>query len=295
MNIMNFKKISSISFLFICCFFGCNTMKNKSIIVDGETDKRIREMCNEQYGVYEFLEIKSCKHYYRKYYNFSLCIDNKSETRSDSIVKISFQENEKIYNDEIIFPSLQFIASTNISVDVHDNYLFIGYVIGNAEKQIPFFGICFGMQMAVIEYARNVLGLKDANSTEMNRGTSHPVIDFMEEQKSITDKGGTMRLGAWKCVLKPGTLAQSIYNTDQILERHRHRYEYNSDYLQALEKGGLIASGVNPDTNLVEVVEIADHPFFVGVQYHPEYKSTVANPHPIFVRFVAATVQSKKK
>lgn len=163
------------------------------------------------------------------------------------------------------------------------------------EKHLPFFGICLGMQMAVIEYARNVLGLKDANSTEMNRGTSHPVIDLMEEQKSITDKGGTMRLGAWKCVLKPGTLAQSIYNTDQILERHRHRYEYNSDYLQALEKGGLIASGVNPDTNLVEVVEIADHPFFVGVQYHPEYKSTVANPHPIFVRFVAATVQSKKK
>jgi len=163
------------------------------------------------------------------------------------------------------------------------------------ENHLPFFGICLGMQMAVIEYARNVLGLKDANSTEMNRGTSHPVIDLMEEQKSITDKGGTMRLGAWKCVLKPGTLAHSIYNTDQIMERHRHRYEYNSDYLAQLEKAGLIASGVNPDTNLVEVVEIASHPFFMGVQYHPEYKSTVANPHPIFVRFVASTVQAKKK
>ncbi len=133
-------------------------MKNKSIIVDGETDKRIREMCNEQYGVYEFLEIKSCKHYYRKYYNFSLCIDNKSETRSDSIVKISFQENEKIYNDEIIFPSLQFIASTNISVDVHDNYLFIGYVIGNAEKQIPFFIIikCIDTKTNQIVFHRTI-------------------------------------------------------------------------------------------------------------------------------------------
>ncbi|HEX8268589.1 MAG TPA: CTP synthase [Flavobacterium sp.] len=162
------------------------------------------------------------------------------------------------------------------------------------ENKIPFFGICLGMQMAVIEYARNVLGHKDANSTEMNEGTSHAVIDLMEEQKIVTDKGGTMRLGAWKCDLKPGTLAQSIYGQDSIMERHRHRYEYNSDYADALEKAGLTSSGINPETGLVEIIEIKDHPFFIGVQYHPEYKSTVANPHPIFVSFVAATVKSKK-
>jgi CTP synthase len=163
------------------------------------------------------------------------------------------------------------------------------------ENNIPFFGICLGMQMAVIEYARNVLDYKDANSTEMNQGTSHPVIDLMEEQKSITDKGGTMRLGAWKCDLKENSLAFSIYGKSSVLERHRHRYEYNNDYAEALENAGLISSGINPDTKLVEIVELANHPFFIGVQYHPEYKSTVATPHPLFVSFVAATVKSKKK
>ncbi|MGG7034921.1 MAG: CTP synthase [Flavobacterium sp.] len=163
------------------------------------------------------------------------------------------------------------------------------------ENNIPFMGICLGMQMAVIEYSRNVLGLKDANSTEMNEGTAHPVINLMEEQKTVTEKGGTMRLGAWKCALKPNTLIHKIYNSDMISERHRHRYEFNSDYLEKLEKAGLKATGINPDTGLVEVVEIENHPFFVGVQYHPEYKSTVANPHPLFVSFVAATVKAKKK
>ncbi|HMI06662.1 MAG TPA: CTP synthase, partial [Flavobacterium sp.] len=163
------------------------------------------------------------------------------------------------------------------------------------EKNIPFFGICLGMQMAVIEYSRNVLGLKDANSTEMNEGTAHPVIDLMEEQKTITDKGGTMRLGAWKCDITAGTLASKIYGKKQITERHRHRYEYNSDYADKLEKAGLKSSGINPETGLVEIVEIEKHPFFIGVQYHPEYKSTVANPHPLFVSFVAATVKSKQK
>jgi CTP synthase len=129
----------------------------------------------------------------------------------------------------------------------------------------------------------------------MNQGTSHPVIDLMEEQKSITDKGGTMRLGAWKCGLKENSLAFSIYGKSSVLERHRHRYEYNNDYAEALENAGLISSGINPDTKLVEIVELANHPFFIGVQYHPEYKSTVATPHPLFVRFVAATVKSKKK
>ena len=163
------------------------------------------------------------------------------------------------------------------------------------ENKIPFFGICLGMQMSVIEYSRNVLGLSDANSTEMNEKTSNPVVNLMEEQKTVTDKGGTMRLGAWNCDIKTGTLAHKIYGTTSISERHRHRYEFNSAYLSQLEQAGLKASGTNPQTGLVEIVEIEDHPFFIGVQYHPEYKSTVANPHPIFVNFVAAAVQAKKK
>ncbi|WP_333693921.1 CTP synthase [Flavobacterium sp.] len=161
------------------------------------------------------------------------------------------------------------------------------------EHNIPFFGICLGMQMAVIEYARNVLGFEDANSTEMNSQTAHPVIDLMEEQKTITDKGGTMRLGSWKCNLEKDTLAYQIYGKDQIQERHRHRFEFNGKYKEQLENAGLKASGNNPDTGLVEIIEIANHPFFIGVQYHPEYKSTVANPHPIFVGFVKAAVQHK--
>ena len=163
------------------------------------------------------------------------------------------------------------------------------------ENKIPFFGICLGMQMSVIEYSRNVLGLSDANSTEMNDTTSNPVVNLMKEQKTVTDKGGTMRLGAWNCDIKAGTLAHKIYGTTSISERHRHRYEFNSAYVSQLEKAGLKASGTNPQTGLVEIVEIEDHPFFIGVQYHPEYKSTVANPHPIFVNFVAAAVQAKKK
>jgi CTP synthase len=161
------------------------------------------------------------------------------------------------------------------------------------ENKVPFFGICLGMQMAVIEFSRTMLGLADANSTEMNSETTNPVINLMEEQKTITDKGGTMRLGAWKCKISEGSLAHQIYGKSEISERHRHRYEYNSSYLTALEKAGLKASGVNPDTGLVEIVEIENHPFFIGVQFHPEYKSTVANPHPIFKGFVAAAVKNK--
>lgn len=162
------------------------------------------------------------------------------------------------------------------------------------ENKLPFFGICLGMQMAVIEYARNVVGYTEANSTEMNEETKHPVVNLMEGQKNVTDKGGTMRLGAWKCDIQPDTLAYKIYGQTTIQERHRHRYEYNSEYVDALQKAGLKASGVNPDTGLVEIVEIEEHPFFIGVQYHPEYKSTVANPHPLFVNFVGAAVQAKK-
>lgn len=158
------------------------------------------------------------------------------------------------------------------------------------ENNIPFFGICLGMQMAVIEYSRNVLGLKGANSTEMNSNTLYPVIDLMEEQKNITNYGGTMRLGAWDCILKDGSKVRNIYHKEHISERHRHRYEFNNDFLEQVEKAGMIATGKNPKTNLVEVVEIPEHPWFVGVQYHPEYKSTVLNPHPLFVDFVKAAL-----
>ena len=144
--------------------------------------------------------------------------------------------------------------------------------------------------MAVIEYARNVLHLEGANSSEMNPETPYPVIDLMDEQKSITNKGGTMRLGAWKCDIEKDSIVGSVYNSETIEERHRHRYEYNDEYRKQLEEAGLKATGINPETGLVEIVEIPSHPWFVGVQYHPEYKSTVANPHPLFVAFVKAAL-----
>jgi CTP synthase len=156
------------------------------------------------------------------------------------------------------------------------------------ENGLPFFGICLGMQMAVIEFARDILGLKDAHSTEMDPGTKDPVIDLMEEQKKITIKGGTMRLGAYPCDLKEGTLAYSIYNKPSISERHRHRWEFNNKYLEQFEQAGMVASGKNPGTDLVEIIELPKHPFFIGVQYHPELKSTVENPQPIFVHFIKA-------
>ncbi|WP_373516806.1 CTP synthase [Pricia sp.] len=164
------------------------------------------------------------------------------------------------------------------------------------ENGIPFLGICLGMQMAVIEYARNILGLKDANSTEMDASTSDPVISLMEEQKNIINKGGTMRLGAWDCELSENSLVRKVYhNVGSISERHRHRYEFNNAYRAPLEKAGLMASGINKETGLVEIIELKDHPWFIGVQYHPEYKSTVANPHPLFVGFVKAALSQKLK
>ncbi|GLB52218.1 CTP synthase [Neptunitalea chrysea] len=162
------------------------------------------------------------------------------------------------------------------------------------ENNIPFFGICLGMQMAVIEYSRNVLGLKEASSTEMNPNSEFPVISIMEEQKDIEHMGGTMRLGAWNCELKEGSIVKEVYKQDVISERHRHRYEFNGDYKEELENSGLLATGVNPDTGLVEIIENPAHPWFVGVQYHPEYKSTVANPHPLFVAFVKAALDNKE-
>ncbi len=163
------------------------------------------------------------------------------------------------------------------------------------EKKIPFFGICLGMQCAVIEFARHVLGHSDAHTTEIAEDSNYPVISMMEEQKSISNMGGTMRLGAYKCQLKPGSKVATAYNTDRISERHRHRYEFNNEYLKEFEKAGMIPTGKNPETGLVEVVEIEDHPWFVGVQFHPEYKSTVANPHPLFVAFVKAALDNKTK
>lgn len=162
------------------------------------------------------------------------------------------------------------------------------------EHKIPYLGICLGMQMAVIEYSRNVLGLKGANSTEMNKDTPYPVIGLMDEQKHITDKGGTMRLGAWKCDLVASSIVGKTYVAKSIEERHRHRYEYNNEFREQLEAAGLKTTGTNPETGLVEIVEIENHPWFVGVQYHPEYKSTVANPHPLFVSFVKAANEHLK-
>ncbi|PKP44052.1 MAG: CTP synthase [Bacteroidetes bacterium HGW-Bacteroidetes-13] len=160
--------------------------------------------------------------------------------------------------------------------------------------KIPYFGICLGMQMAVIEFARDVLDMDDANTVEVNPNASFPVINLMENQKDITEMGGTMRLGAWRCHLKKGSLVQSIYQQDEVVERHRHRYEFNNKYLSQFEANGMIASGINPEKGLVEVIEIKDHPWFVGVQYHPEYKSTVSHPHPLFVSFVKAALTYQK-
>ncbi len=164
------------------------------------------------------------------------------------------------------------------------------------ENNIPFLGICLGMQCAVIEFARNVLGFEEAHSTEMNKTTPYPVIHLLESQKKVTKKGGTMRLGAYNCAVKKDTIAYDVYKTDLISERHRHRYEFNNQYLADFEKAGMIASGRNPEGDLVEIVELQNHPWFVGVQFHPEYKSTVANPHPLFVSFIKAVkaVKSEK-
>ena len=162
------------------------------------------------------------------------------------------------------------------------------------EHKIPFLGVCLGMQCAVIEYARNVLGLKDAHSTEMNKDTKNPVIDLMPNQKNISQKGGTMRLGEYPCTVTKGTKTATAYGKSKIAERHRHRYEFNNKFLKKFEDAGMIASGINTQDNLVEMIEIKNHPWFVGVQFHPEYKSTAENPHPLFVRFVKAAMEYEK-
>ena len=162
------------------------------------------------------------------------------------------------------------------------------------ENNIPFFGICLGMQMAVIEFSRNILKLKDANSTEMDQNTTNPVISLMDNQKNITEKGGTMRLGAWKCKIKKNTLVHKIYDKNVISERHRHRWELNEKYIEKLNENGLKTSGINPETNLVEIIEYPKNDWFVGVQFHPEYKSTVESPHPLFVSFVKSCLNYRE-
>jgi CTP synthase len=163
------------------------------------------------------------------------------------------------------------------------------------ENGLPFFGICLGMQMAVIEFGRNVLGLAEAHSTEMDPHTPHPVINMMEEQKKIKAMGGTMRLGAYPCEIIEGSLASEIYGTTHITERHRHRFEFNNEYLEQFDNAGMVASGVNPQTGLVEIIELSNHPFFIGVQYHPELKSTVESPAPLFVHFISAAKKHSEK
>jgi CTP synthase len=158
------------------------------------------------------------------------------------------------------------------------------------EHDVPFFGICLGLQCAVVEFARNVLGLEKAHSTEMERKTPYPVIDLMEEQKGIVEKGGTMRLGAYPCRIKKGTKIYAAYKVENIKERHRHRYEFNNKYLEDFEKAGMISAGINLKTCLVEIMEIPSHKWFVGVQFHPEYRSTVITPHPLFVSFIKSTI-----
>jgi CTP synthase len=159
------------------------------------------------------------------------------------------------------------------------------------ENNIPFFGICLGMQCAVIEFARNVLHLDGAHSTEFNHKTRYPVIDLMEEQKSVIDKGGTMRLGGYKCTITKDSLAYKIYGKTDIIERHRHRYEFNDRFYDDFKNNGMVPSGTNPESNLVEIIEIPDHKWFIGVQFHPEYSSTVVNPHPLFVNFIKACIE----
>ena len=211
-------------------------------------------------------------------------------------VKVSWIQSEKI------------VASNSIEIlDKYDGILVApGFgnrgIEGKIEavkyartNKVPFFGICLGMQCAVIEYARNVLNLKDASSTEINPETQHPIIDLMENQKDISNKGGTMRLGAFKCEIDKNSKAFECYKKSNIEERHRHRYEFNNNYKSQLVSLGMKTTGVNPDSNLVEIIEIEEHPWFVGVQFHPEYKSTVENPQPLFVGFIDAAITYSKQ
>jgi CTP synthase len=217
-------------------------------------------------------------------------------SRNECKVKVEYIHSEGIYPDnakeKLAHLDGVLVAPGFGSRGIEGKIDTIKYV---RENNVPFFGICLGMQCAVIEFGRNVLGLLGANTTEIDEESAHPVINMMEDQKSITAKGGTMRLGSYPCDLKKGTKAFAAYGKAHISERHRHRYEFNNAYLNQYEEAGMIASGTNPETSLVEIVELKNHPFFVGGQFHPELKSTVANPHPLFVKFVAAAMEFAKK
>lgn len=213
------------------------------------------------------------------------CKVNVTAVHSESINSQNVAEILKGYDGVLVAPGF---GSRGIEGKIEA----IKYV---RENKIPFLGICLGMQCAVIEFGRNVLGYEEGHSTEIDQETPYPVIDMMEEQKGINEKGGTMRLGAYGCQIKAGTRAHDIYGSSFVRERHRHRYEFNNFYLEAYEKAGMIAAGINPDKSLVEIMEIPAHPWFVGVQFHPEYRSTVARPHPLFVAFIKAALEHKKR
>ncbi len=209
---------------------------------------------------------------------------------------IDWLDSGKVFDDPSMLDKYQGIIVPGGfgSRDIEGKILAVKYA---RENKIPYLGLCYGMQMAVIEYARNVLGLKGANTTEVDPKTKHPVIHIMPDQEKKLlkrDYGGTMRLGAWDCLLKAGTVARKLYGKDKISERHRHRYEFNNEYKKEFGKNGMQISGTSPDGKLVEVIELKDHPFFVGTQFHPELKSRPLNPHPLFVGFIKAAVEIKK-
>ncbi|MDY0160633.1 MAG: CTP synthase [Bacteroidales bacterium] len=200
--------------------------------------------------------------------------------QSDNLCEETISEKLKALNGILVAPGFG-------NRGIEGKVLAVKYA---RENNIPFLGICLGMQCAVIEFARNVLELEDANSTEMELNCKNPVIDLMAEQKMITDMGGSMRLGGYPCRIVKDSKAHDAYRKNRVVERHRHRYEFNEKYKSMYEKAGMKATGINPDTNLVEIVEIPNHKWFVGVQFHPEYKSTVLNPHPLFIKFVKASL-----
>ena len=229
-------------------------------------------------------------------------------TYNDRKVSVDFVNSEKLTEENVAealkgtkIPSLNIAVCTNKDMDgiiicpgfgergISGKFVAIKYA---RTHDIPTFGICLGMQCIAIEFARNVLGYTDADSREMNEKTPHNVIDIMEEQKSITNMGGTMRLGAYECILQKGSKAYEAYGTEHIQERHRHRYEFNNQYKAEYEAAGMKCVGINPESDLVEIVEIPKLKWFVGTQFHPEYSSTVLNPHPLFVAFIKASVES---
>jgi CTP synthase len=203
---------------------------------------------------------------------------------SEEVSKSNVSEKLKGYNGILVAPGFG-------DRGIDGKILSVTYA---RESKIPFLGICLGLQCAIIEFGRNVLGFDDAHSTEMNSTTKHPVIDLMEEQKGVTKKGGTMRLGGYACSLKKGSLVQNAYQTDMVRERHRHRYEFNNDFLETYQEHGMVPTGINPDSGLVEIMELPGHPWFVGTQFHPEYSSTALNPHPLFIAFIKAAIKNSK-